>query len=58
MYLYGSGVFVAGIACSTVSKQPDLCPRVHVFLQRFGCVDNADARKFYYHPDALEEIPQ
>ena len=55
MYLYGSGFFFAGIACSTMSKHPALCPRVAHFLQRIWCLDRVDTQQLDGQPDALEE---
>ena len=54
-YLYGSGVFLAGIACSTVSKQPAACPRIVSFFQRFRCLDLAAARKIGDGSDKMGE---
>lgn len=54
MYLYGSGLFLAGIVCSTVSKQPGACPRVAALFQRLLFSDRAAARKTCDADDCTE----
>jgi hypothetical protein len=54
-YLYGSVLFIAGIVCSTVSKQPGVCPRVATLLRRFHCLKRAASRELGDHMDVLTE---
>jgi hypothetical protein len=48
-------VFIAGIVCSTVSKQPGVCLRVATFLRRFICLKRSASRKLGDHMDVLSE---
>ena len=56
-YLYGSGLFLAGILCSTVSKQPGACPRLAALFQRLIIHDRVTARKLCDAQEAASTEP-